>query len=876
MSDIFFCGNQARRLTLQRQSAINGIDFLEVIDAFGTLPRQQILLVHLFLPVSGAPLSASNLALTGGSLVSVKISWAYSATTLLGATVLNAPPGVSLTEVSDLAALIATKFPPTSPPTAATDAVLVVRTDRPGDFAPYRLSLVAAPNNPAPPTGYDLQLRTVDFTFKAACPTDIDCAPLPCAPATVPVAPELDYLTKDYAGFRQLMLDRLAVLAPDLATSNPADLPVVLVELLAHAADKASYFQDAVATEAYLGTAQRRRSVRRHARLLDYQIGEGSNARTFVRFNIDPTFVDPTPIAQGTQLLTRDVVGPTILGLAPALTAFASDTPVFETMHDITASRSLNQIAFYTWGDDQCCLAAGSTRATLDDTGNVLAGLIGTGTLLAFVEVLGPLSGLPQDADPAHRHVVRLTSVTFRTDPLYLELGSPTQPQRVVDIEWSTDDALPFPLCLSRVPAAAPQPASLAWGNIAIADHGLTVLDIPGGTVPASPVVVTVNPSLRAPLGTALFEPTLAKGPLVWQGQVATASGQLGLFDDSASAASIFGWQSGDVVPAIELVDGFSGNWTARRDLLESDALSQDFVVETENDGSIELRFGDGTLGREPTSQFFATYRIGVALEGNVGADTITHLVAPPGQAAPPVVSVTNPLPARGGTAPETLEHVRINAPQAFRAQKRAVTADDYAAAAQLNPDVQRAHAVRTFTGSWYTIFIAIDRFGGRPVDAAFQAQIRATLEPLRMAGHDFVVVAAHSVPLEIALPICVAPGFIAGDVRARLNQTFSAVVQPDGKPGFFSPDNFTFGQPLYLSKVLAVASNVLGVASIDTSPTSSPRLVFRRSDQLQSNTGDPTIDDVVRVGPGEVIRVDNDINQPQNGKITFILQGGA
>jgi hypothetical protein len=875
MSDIFFCSNQARRLTLQRQTAINGVDFLEVIDGFGGLPRQQVLLVHLFVPMSGTALGTSNIALTGGSSVTVHVSWAYSGTQILNATTSNVPPGVASSELNDLQNLIRTKCPPTSPPssppTAATDALLVVHTDRPGDFAPYRLSLVTAPNNTTQPSGYDLQLRFVDFTFKAACPTDIDCAEVPCAPSTVPVAPELDYLTKDYAGFRQLMLDRLAVVAPDLLTSNPADLAVVLVELLAHAADKASYFQDAVATEAYLGTAQRRRSVRRHARLLDYQIGEGSNARTFVRFTVDPTFVSTTVIPRTTQLLTKDVVGPFIIGLDAARIALASETPVFETMHDLTASRNLNEILFYTWGDDQCCLPAGSTRATLNNTGNVLAGLMFVGMLLAFGEVLGPASGLPQDADPAHRQVVRLTSVTFRTDPLYLELGSPTQAQRVVDIEWSVDDALSFTLCISAAPTAAP--VSVAWGNIAIADHGLTVEDIPGGTIPTFPIVVTVNPSLLAPVGTALFEPTLAKGPLVWQGQVKDSTGTLVTFDPAASAASIYGWQSGDVSPAItSLLDGFGSNWTARRDLLESDALSQDFVVETEDDGSIELRFGDGTLGREPTSQFSATYRIGNALEGNVGADTITHLVASPIQASPQVVAVTNPVPARGGTAPETLDHVRINAPEAFRVQMRAVTTDDYAAAAQLNPDVQRAHAVRTFTGSWYTIFIAIDRFGGRAVDAAFQAQIRATLEPLRMAGHDFVVVAATSVPLEIALPICVSPGFIAGDVRERLDVAFSAGVQQNGQPGFFNPDNFTFGQPIYLSQVLAVASNVLGVASIDTSSN----LIFRRSDQPQSNTGDPTIDDVIRVGPGEVIRVDNDINQPQNGKITFILQGGA
>ena len=65
---------------------------------------------------------------------------------------------------------------------------------------------------------------------------------------------------------------------------SPADIGIALVELLAYAGDQLSYYQDAVATEAYLGTARRRVSVRRHARLLDYPMHDGCNARAWVFF----------------------------------------------------------------------------------------------------------------------------------------------------------------------------------------------------------------------------------------------------------------------------------------------------------------------------------------------------------------------------------------------------------------------------------------------------------------------------------------------------------------------------------------------------------------------------------------------------------------
>ena len=78
------------------------------------------------------------------------------------------------------------------------------------------------------------------------------------------------------------ILDRLAVTAPAWKERHAADLGMVLAELLAYAGDHLSYRQDAVATEAYLKTARRRISVRRHLRLVDYRLHEGCNARAWV------------------------------------------------------------------------------------------------------------------------------------------------------------------------------------------------------------------------------------------------------------------------------------------------------------------------------------------------------------------------------------------------------------------------------------------------------------------------------------------------------------------------------------------------------------------------------------------------------------------
>jgi predicted phage baseplate assembly protein len=110
--------------------------------------------------------------------------------------------------------------------------------------------------------------------------------------------PEINYLARDYASFRQLILDRLALIMPDWQERHVPDLGITLVELLAYAGDHLSYYQDAVATEAYLDTARQRISVRRHARLMDYALHEGSNARAWVCLATDTDLtLDPATIA---------------------------------------------------------------------------------------------------------------------------------------------------------------------------------------------------------------------------------------------------------------------------------------------------------------------------------------------------------------------------------------------------------------------------------------------------------------------------------------------------------------------------------------------------------------------------------------------------
>jgi len=236
------------------------------------------------------------------------------------------------------------------------------------------------------------------------------------------------------------MLDHLATLVPSWAERNPADLGQALVEVLAYAADYLSYYQDAVATEAYLGTARRRRSVKRHARLLDYVLHEGCNARVWVQVRVT---ADDVHLPKGSQLLTRlagsaGVV--TILADSPAYgQALAQRPQVFETMHDIRLYQAHNEMSFHAAGPVEQTLPPGTTGVTLQDewldpphhTRRKLD-YLKVGDVLIFEQVRDPETGTPVDPGMSRSHPLRISKLTRG-----INRDTP-----VVTIEWPVADAL--------------------------------------------------------------------------------------------------------------------------------------------------------------------------------------------------------------------------------------------------------------------------------------------------------------------------------------------------------------------------------------------------------------------------------------------------
>src|SRR5256714_4817044 len=173
------------------------------------------------------------------------------------------------------------------------DDYMRVMVDKPGNFSTYTLRLVMpgidAQGQPidVPLEDFDPRYAQLDFTFRTNCRSDLDCSLGDTCPPKSLIEPEINYLAKDYSSFRQLILDRLALVMPDWKERHVPDVGIALVEIVAYTGDYLSYYQDAVATEAYLETARQRISVRRHVRLVDYFMHEGCNARAWVHLKVE-------------------------------------------------------------------------------------------------------------------------------------------------------------------------------------------------------------------------------------------------------------------------------------------------------------------------------------------------------------------------------------------------------------------------------------------------------------------------------------------------------------------------------------------------------------------------------------------------------------
>lgn len=836
------------RLTvLLAQTQVTGIDFVRVrnpgdqreLDVFFHVDPQR--LTTTFSAVAIVPAQVRIASLSGGAPVVVTAAQLYQDG--------GSTPG------------------PGNP--AQVRNVLRLTVAEPGDFSRYRLTL--------DDSRVDRFFNGVELSFKQACDSGLDCAP---PPHTCPPEPgvdfPVDYLARDFASLRSAFLDFAAQRYPQWGERIDADVGVMFAEVVAALGDELSYVQDRYAREAYLETATQRRSLRRHARLVDYDLFDGRAARTWMDLTL-PAAAGAREVLAGDRVFSPAVGGGAPIpfelgdGLADRRDGEGRPAPRRFWLHDVW-----NAMPVHIPDESQPCLPAGSTELYLRgwfpfdglDRDRFWQG-----------KALLLRSDPPDPATPARRHLVRVVEVEETIDPLVLVRETPSDPLaplRITRVRWESAQALPFDMPLLH---------TTVRGNLVPATAGATVEEdlVVGAPAPGirraverqGPHDAVANRRAIAYLHS--LRATEAHG-LAW---VARAG-------DPAHAVDEIGLPTH--VPEVELeeIDPATGApfdpprpWHWARTLLDSPPFGNHFALE---DGSwrriigfrrageeivhedyasgagFTVRFGDGEFGRMPRAgtRFRVRYRTGPGTRANLAEDTITSLVHPldPGvhdALATQVVAATNPFPVTDGADPEPAERIKRLAPDAFRqVTYRAVREEDYRAIAERLPWVQRGGARFRWTGSWLSAFVTADPDGGGALPPAQRADLERAMACVRQAGRDVIVRDPVHVDLEIGIRICAEPGVFAAHVKGRI------VAALTGPSGFFHPDRFTFGTPLVRAALEAAVQAVPGVLAVEGLTIAARGVTTQR----------PFRELVFEVSPHEVLRLANDPRFPERGTL--------
>lgn len=721
---------------------------------------------------------------------------------------------------------------------------------QPGGFGRYRLSI----DHPA----FDKFLNNVEFSFKVSCSTDLDCAEAtPICATNDRVDFPVDYRARDFWSFRQALLDFAAQRYPDWQDRLEADFGMVFVEMLSALGDEFAYAQDRIAREVHFDTASQRRSLRHLARLVDYQVDNGSGAHVWLNVTANKDGV----VLGGTRV--GDVDGRFVFEVGKGLRDIGK---IFEV------SDKRNELHPYIWDEDVACLPAGSTSLWLKEH---------SAAQFAADANIDPdgkwimLATYPTSPDqPERRLMVRVprkNGASETTDPLN---GS----SAITKISW--EQPTPSDLDLTTL---------LVHGNMLPATSGKTEStkfrigppENPADQDAKLPQVIErvgANGSLSyakdlpdeaSPRVKYLFSlPESANIPLVWlpspdAPDVSCPEIALVCRGDNDPwywLPALIGVKPASATAKVyALEDGFYRRLFG----VERSVMAFEFHDYAANAGTA-IRFGDGEFGSAPSDGkvFEVQYRLGNGRLMNVAANTLTKFIVK----KPDVVDlITNPLPAEGGRDPETDEAVRFNAPEAFRTDTcRAVRLEDFNEIVQRDLSwVQRSGSVMRWTGSWPTVFVTPDPYEEIGLSPQHRQELERLTDRVRQAAREVKVLDPQYAKIDLEIHVCVAPYAYSGEVEAAV---LTALFGDREKIGFFDPDNFSFGMPLSRAALMATIQRVPGVQAVgDMYVSRRGRFDKRLFDAL-----------MLSVGMNEVVQVANNRLFPEYGAVTLIMEGGA
>lgn len=287
----------------------------------------------------------------------------------------------------------------------------------------------------------------------------------------------------------------------------------------------------------------------------------------------------------------------------------------------------------------------------------------------------------------------------------------------------------------------------------------------------------------------------------------------------------------------VEKSDGEWGQWAEVADFGDSGPEDKHYTLDSVT-GEIQfapvIRQSDGTeklYGAVPpknTRIRFESYRVGGGSVGNVGANSLTVLKS----SIPYVARVANRRAAYGGLDQESIEALKLRAPQMIRTRHRAVTVEDFEfLAREASPRVARARCIQPRAagdtsspppGTVRVLIIPALGFAqGRippellqPDDDLVETvtdyldERRLLTTALKVEGPTVLSV---SVDTNVVITAKASPEAMSRAIEERLYQFLNPLV---GGP---AGDGWPFGRPLHVSEIFAAIQRLKGVEFVES-----------------------------------------------------------
>jgi hypothetical protein len=277
----------------------------------------------------------------------------------------------------------------------------------------------------------------------------------------------------------------------------------------------------------------------------------------------------------------------------------------------------------------------------------------------------------------------------------------------------------------------------------------------------------------------------------------------------------------------------------------------------TTTDAGTTVSFGDGVHGaRLPTGtgNVTAAYRTGSGAAGNSDAGRISL----PASRPLGVKAVANPLPAAGGTDPESRDEIRRNVPTALLALDRLVSLDDYASFVRTFAGVAKAAVTAIGSGAASTVYLTLAGPGNTAIDphGELANNLATMLRTLGDPRQAFALASCDRVLLVVSASVDLAPDAawetVEPAIRAALTATF----------GFDARD---LGQPAYKGEAIAAIAGIAGV--VDVTLDLFAGISAATLGQLTALAQQPVVNDVVaplparssggRIIPAQLVALD-------------------